>query len=272
VEDIVSKLGKIAIIGGGKMGEAILSGLVNGAMFDLDSVHVAEPGEERREFISSTYGVACYEDGSEITHPTTVILAIKPQVLVEVCTQLAATSNFDPKRVISIAAGVTTETLQSLFTDAAIIRVMPNAPLMVGAGMSAVCIASDTPRTEGEIVCELFALMGEAVLLDETKLNAVTAISGSGPAYYALFTEYLIQAGEEIGLEPDDARLLAVQTLVGSARYLELTDASPTDLRVAVTSPKGTTAAALDEFRAQSLDRAVLTAVKAAVRRAEELA
>ena len=254
------------------MGEAIVSSLINGAMFDYDSVHIAEPDEERREFLSSTYGVACYEDGCEISHPTTAILAVKPQVLPEVCRHLTACLSFDPRRVISIAAGVTTKTLQSLFVDAAIIRVMPNAPLMVGAGMSAVCIASDTPRTEGETVRELFAMMGEAVLLDESMLNAVTAISGSGPAYFALFTEYLIQAGVEIGLEPDDARILAIQTLIGSGRYLELTDAGPTELRVAVTSPKGTTAAAIDEFGVQGLDRAVLAAVKAAVRRAEELA
>ena len=272
MDDIFTKLGKIAIIGGGKMGEAILSGLVNGAMFDLDSVHVAEPGEERREFLSSRYGIACYENGCEITNPTTVILSIKPQVLPEVCRELTSTPGFDPKRVVSIAAGITTTTLQSLFPDAAVIRVMPNAPLMVGAGMSAVCIASDTSRTEGEIIRELFALMGEAVLLDESMLNAVTAISGSGPAYFALFTEELIRAAEMIGLAPDDARLLAVQTLIGAARYIELMDATPEELRIAVTSPKGTTAAALDEFRAQGLDGVLLAAVKAAVKRAEELA
>ena len=272
MEDITARLGKIAIIGGGKMGEAIVASLVNGAMFDLDSVHVAEPDEERREYLSSKYGITCYKDGSEIAHPTTVILSVKPQLLAEVCKQLTATPGFEPQRVISIAAGITTATLQSLFEGVPVIRVMPNAPMMVGAGMSAVCIGSDTPRSEGKVVRKLFALMGEAVLLDESMLNAVTAISGSGPAYFALFTEELIKAGEMIGLEPDDARLLAVQTLIGAGRYIELTDASPEELRVAVTSPRGTTAAALEEFTAQGLDKTVLAAVKAAVRRAEELA
>ena len=272
MEDIATKLGKIAIIGGGKMGEAILSGLVHGAMFDLDSVLVAEPDEARRVYLSSTYGVTCYATGSEISHPTTVILAIKPQILNETCEELASARGFDPERVISIAAGITTKTLSSLFSRAAIIRVMPNTPLMVGAGMSVVCVSADTSSIEGELTRELFSLMGEAILLDESLLNAVTAISGSGPAYYALFVEELTKAGVEIGLSADDSLLLAVQTLTGTARYLELTEASPEELRIAVTSPKGTTEAALDEFRARGLSDVVMAAVKAALRRAEELA
>ena len=254
------------------MGEAILSGLVNGGMFDPGSVHVAEPDNERREFLASTYAVSCYATGSDISHPTTVILAIKPQVLPTICKELTSVSSFDPKRIISIAAGITTTTLRSLFADGAIIRVMPNAPLMVGAGMSAVCVASDAPRTEGEIVREFFALMGEAILIDESLLDAVTAISGSGPAYFALFAEELARAGVAIGLEPDEAGLLAVQTLRGTARYLELTDASPEELRAAVTSPKGTTEAAIEAFRARGLADVVMAAVQAAHKRAEELA
>ena len=272
MDGIGEKLGKLAFIGGGKMGEAIISGLVNGAMFDPDSIHVAEPDLDRREFLSAHYGVNTYESGCDISHPTTVILAVKPQVLPEVCRQLAASPNFDPTRIISIAAGVTTTTLRSLFAEGALIRVMPNAPLMVGAGMSVVCVASDTARTEGEVVRELFSLMGEAIVLDESQLNAVTAISGSGPAYFALFVEELTKAGAEVGLTIDDALLLAVQTLRGTARYLELTEASPEELRAAVTSPKGTTAAAIEEFESQGLSAMVTAAVRAAVKRAEELA
>jgi len=138
--------------------------------------------------------------------------------------------------------------------------------------MSAVCVASDTPRLEGEIVRELFSMMGDAILIDEEQINAVTAISGPGPAYFALFVEELARAGTEIGLEEEQAMTLAVQTLRGTARYLELTEASPEELRIAVTSPNGTTAAALDEFRNQGLSGVVEAAVQAALRRAEELA
>jgi pyrroline-5-carboxylate reductase len=272
VDDIAARLGRIAIIGGGKMGEAIVAGLVNGAMFDPDSVIVADPSEERRAYLSATYNIACVADGAHIVHPTTALLAIKPQQLRAVCEQLVAASTFDPARVISIAAGVGTTTLRSLFREGAVIRVMPNAPLMVGAGMSAVCVAADTPRAEGELVRELFSLMGDAVLLDEALMDAATALSGSGPAYFALFVEELARAGGQLGLAPADALLLATQTLHGTARYLELTEASPTELRVAVTSPGGTTQAALESFEAQGFPKLVTCAVEAAYRRAEELA
>jgi pyrroline-5-carboxylate reductase len=254
------------------MGEAIVAGLVNGAMFDPDSLVVADPGESRRAYLSATYGISCVADGTQITHPTTALLAIKPQVLREVCQQLVAAPSFDPSRVISIAAGVTTATLQSIFRTEAIIRVMPNAPLMVGAGMSAVCVARGTPRSEGELVRDLFSLMGEAVLLDESLMNAATALSGSGPAYFALLVEALAQAGEHSGLSDADALLLATQTLRGTARYLELTEETPTQLRLAVTSPGGTTQAALDEFESQDFSGVVDSAVASALRRAEELA
>ena len=272
MEDIKERLGRVAIIGGGKMGEAILSGLVNGVLFDTDTVFVAEPDADRRAYLSSVYQVDCFASGAEISHPTTAILAVKPQVLHAICTELASSPGFAPKRIVSIAAGITTATLRELFSEGAVIRVMPNAPLMVGAGMSAVCVASDTPRSEGEIVRELFAMMGEAILVPESQLNAVTAISGSGPAYFALFVEELAKAGEGIGLAPEDALLLSIQTLQGTARYLELTEASPAELRMAVTSPQGTTAAALDEFRVQGLTDVVKAAVLAALNRAEELA
>jgi pyrroline-5-carboxylate reductase len=143
---------------------------------------------------------------------------------------------------------------------------------MVGAGMSVVCVSPDTPRSEGELIRELFSLMGDAVLLDEELINAATAVSGSGPAYFALFAEELAKAGQRAGLTHEDALLLATQTLRGSARYLELTEATPAELRVAVTSPKGTTQAALEEFEAGGLSLLVQRAVEAALRRAKELA
>jgi pyrroline-5-carboxylate reductase len=260
------------------MGEAIVAGLVNGAMFDPASLIVADPGDDRRAHLRASYGISCVADGTRIVHPTTVLLAVKPQVLREVCEPLAASVAFDPVRVVSIAAGVTTSTLRSIFTTGAIVRVMPNAPLMVGAGMSAICVASDTPRAEGELVRELFSLMGEAVLLDEALMNAATAIFGSGPAYFALFAEELAKAGERVGLTPADSLLFAIQTLKGTARYLELTEATPAELRVAVTSPGGTTQAALESFaargtqEAQGLSELVARAVEAALQRAEELA
>lgn len=269
---IVEALGKIALIGGGKMGEAIVAGLVNGALFDPKTIVVATPGAERRAYLSETYGIDCVAEGAQIAHPRTALLAVKPQVLRAVAEALTAAPAFDPLRVISIAAGITTATLSELFPHAAVIRVMPNAPLMVSAGMSAVCVASQTPRSEGEIVCELFSLMGEALLLDEALINAATAINGSGPAYFALFVQELAQAGEKAGLAPASALLLAQQTMAGTARYLELTGQTPQQLMDAVTSPHGTTQAALEAFVARDVAGTIQAATQAAVHRAEELA
>jgi pyrroline-5-carboxylate reductase len=272
VNGIAERLGKIVIVGGGKMGEAIVAGLVNGAMFDPESIVIADPDEGRCDYLSTTYHITCVCDATQAVHPTTVLLAVKPQVIRNVCEHLTTASGFSPERVISIAAGITTTTLRSFFSGCSVIRVMPNAPLMVGAGMSAVCTAEDTPRSEGELVRELFSLMGDAVLLDEGLMNAATAVSGSGPAYFALFTEALAAAAERIGFDPDDALLLATQTLRGTARYLELAEMDPAQLRTAVTSPGGTTQAALEEFTACDLSGLVERAVVAANRRAEELA
>ncbi|MDR3315677.1 MAG: pyrroline-5-carboxylate reductase [Coriobacteriales bacterium] len=272
MEDIAARLGKIAMIGGGKMGEAIVAGLVNGALFDPNSIVVADPGADRRAYLSHTYAISCVEDGRQISKPTTVILAVKPQVLREVIATLATNSDCKPERVISIAAGITTATIRSVFPDAAVIRVMPNAPLMVGAGMSCISVAEGTPRSEGELVRELFSLMGEALLIDEGLLNVTTALSGSGPAYFALFVEKLSEAGVAAGLTESESLLLAQQTLIGTGRYLALTGQTPSELRAAVTSPNGTTQAALECMETGGFTALVNDLVQAALRRAEELA
>ncbi|MDR3053688.1 MAG: hypothetical protein LBU48_07505, partial [Coriobacteriales bacterium] len=201
-----------------------------------------------------------------------VILAVKPQMLRAVAEHLAATPGFEPQRVISIAAGITTQTLAAFFPDAAVIRVMPNTGLTVGAGMSVVSVAQGTPRAEGELVSELFSLMGEALLVDESLQNAATAISGSGPAYFALFVKELAAAGARAGLPADAALMLAQQTMLGTSRLFELTCQSPEQLMAAVTSPNGTTQAALAAFEAEGVTSIIQAAVTAAITRAEELA
>ncbi|MDR2714244.1 MAG: pyrroline-5-carboxylate reductase [Coriobacteriales bacterium] len=271
-DDIASRLGTIAFIGGGKMGEAIISGLVNGALFDPTTLIVAETSGERRTFLEETYGIVCVEDGTLIEQATTCLFAIKPQIFKEVAAHLSAAESFNPERIISIAAGVTTKTIQEYFSDAAVIRVMPNTPLMVGAGMSAVAVAEGTPPSEGELVCKLFSLIGDAVMLDESLINAATAINGSGPAYFARFVLELAHAGERMGLDAKSSLLLAQQTMCGTARQLELGDMTPEELIAAVTSPGGTTQAALEAFDASGLEGVVNSAVQAAVKRAEELA
>lgn len=271
-QNISSRLGTIALIGGGRMGEAIVSGLVNGALFDPESLVVVETNDERRSYLEATYGTSCVAEGAQVKAPTTCLLAVKPQAFREVASQLAACSNFAPERVISIAAGITTATIQEYFPHAAVIRVMPNTSLMVGDGMSVVSLAAGTAPSEGELVCDLFSLMGRALMLDEKLINVATAINGSGPAYFARFVLNLAQAGERAGLDFEDSLLLAKQTMSGTARLLDLGEQSPEELMAAVTSPGGTTQAALESFDDSGLTRVIDAAVQAAVKRAEELA
>ncbi|MCL2807558.1 MAG: pyrroline-5-carboxylate reductase [Coriobacteriia bacterium] len=270
--EIFEKLGKIALVGGGKMGEAILAGLVHGALLDADAIEVGEPSEERSAYLSQTYGVNCVADAAEIVGAATALIAVKPQVFRQVAEHLAAAEGFSPKRVISIAAGITTETIAELFPEAQVIRVMPNAPLMALAGMSVVAVGKDTENSEGELAVELFSLLGEALLIPEDKINAATAVSGSGPAYFALLVEELTRAGVQMGLSEEQSGQMALQTMIGTGRQLQLTEESPSQLREAVTSPGGTTQAALESFASQGFGAIVEQAVRAACKRAEELA
>jgi pyrroline-5-carboxylate reductase len=254
------------------MGEAILAGLVHGAFFDPEAVIVANPGEQRRRELSENYGVDCVADGAKINNPDTVILAIKPARLREVSHQLSAAWEIAPKRVVSIAAGIPSSVIQDLFPNSVVIRVMPNVALAVGAGMTEVAMTADTPIKEAELVCELFSMMGEAVIVDEGLIDIATSVSGSGPAYFALFAEELAKAAAQAGLDAQLASLLARQTLIGAARYLELNDANAEELRKVVTSPNGTTQAALESFFADDLGSILSNAVQACIHRAKELA
>ena len=269
--ELQERLGSIAVIGGGQMGGAIVGGLIKGASFDVNGIVVAEPFESQRNMLSESYGVRCVEDGSELDRTDTIIMAVKPQIFRDVAAALVAAANFAPKRVVSIAAGITTALMTEYFTDCAVIRVMPNINLMVASGMSVVAPSDGTPLAEAELVCELFSLLGEASIVDEQMVDAATAVSGSGPAYFALFVEELAKSGVALGLPEALALRLARQTLVGTGSYLALKDISPEELRSAVTSPNGTTEAAIECFEAQNFGLVVRNALEACLRRAKEL-
>ena len=269
--DIRPALGRVLIVGGGRMGEAILAGLLNAHAIDPADAVVANPGLAKRERLSATYGVTCVADATEAGACDTCILAVKPQVMRDVLVSMTEGREFSPKRVISVAAGVKTAFLAGFFPASHVIRVMPNTPLTVGEGMVGISLGADVPDEEGELACALFSLMGRAVVVDEPLQDAVVALSGSGPAYFALFCKELAAAGEELGLPADLARELALQTMVGTGALLSETGQSPEELIDAVSSPGGTTIAALDAMRAAGLAEAVHEGARAAARRSEEL-
>ncbi len=269
---LLTQLGHVAIIGGGKMGEAVVSGLIASEAIDPAQITVANPGEAKRRHLEERYGVSCTADGALIEHPDTVILAVKPQILPAVASMLAAVDSFDPSRVISIAAGITLASLTGWFPHAFCVRAMPNTPLMVGAGMTALSVVDCQNFEEIELVCALFSCMGDVSLIDESLQNAAVAISGSGPAYFALFVDALTRAGVQMGLSESVAGEMALTTMRGTGDLLAEKNLTPRELIEAVSSPGGTTVAALERMRAQGVEEIIIAGAHAASRRAEELA
>ena len=258
----------IGFIGGGNMAEALIKGIISGGK---KAVIVSEPRADRREFLSKTYGVSATASNAEAARLSDIIiLAVKPQSMSIVLDEISSAVTPE-KTVVSIAAGITLSFLQSRLKTERLIRVMPNTPALVQEGMSVISLCSCLPINIVEPVRDIFSSIGKVLTLPEKQMNSVTALSGSGPGFVALFTEALIAAGEKMGLSPDNAAELAVQTVIGTAKLLE-TGMPPPELRRMVTSPGGTTAAGVVTFEEKGLVALVADALEAARKRAEELA
>jgi pyrroline-5-carboxylate reductase len=281
-------MARIAIIGGGNMGEALLAGLLKAGRASRDLV-VAEKSPGRAEHLAKTYSVRVTDLDDAVENAAFVILAIKPGDAESVITDIAeaaasAEGNTVEQVLVSVVAGVTTAFYESrLPAGYPVIRVMPNAPALVGAGVSALAAGRFATADQLAEAADLFESVGGVLTVPESQIDAVTAVSGSGPAYVFLFLEALIDAGVANGLTRAVATDLAVQTLAGSAAMvLDRTEASRSDasgrpdttaaeLRALVTSPGGTTAAGLRELERGGLRAAVAAAVEAAKTRSEQL-
>lgn len=268
----MSRHAQLAIIGGGRMGEAILAGLLAAGTFTLPDVVVAEPDAARRAMLSAAHSVRCVSSGAEaLPGAATVLLAVKPQVVDAVVTSLAGAIPAGAL-VVSIAAGVPCARIEALLPPGtAVVRVMPNTAALVGEGMAVVSGGAGATAEQVEAVRAMFGAVGKAVVLDERHQDAATAISGSGPAYVAIFVDALARAGVRQGLPRDVAQHLAVQTLRGTAELLERTGQHPEELADAVASPGGTTIAAIEQLESGGFRSSVGNAVAAAVKRAKEL-
>jgi len=261
----------IGFIGGGNMAEALIKGMIQSSMFKVQhEIHVSEPSESRRVYLQKTYEVKTSSSNGEVASSCDIIiLAVKPQTMDAVLDEIADAVN-DTKTVVSIAAGITLSYLQSRLKTGKIIRVMPNTPALIQEGMSVYSLCECFTGSEVNIVKSILMSIGRVIALPERLMDAVTAVSGSGPAFIALFIEAMIEAGEILGLNRNDATELAVQTALGTAKLLD-TGMSPENLRRMVTSPGGTTAAGLKVFEEKGLKPVVFEALLAAKRRSEEL-
>lgn len=251
------------------MAEALIKGISQGPALGR-TILVSEPREDRRKYLEQTYGIETTPSNREATGAgDIIILAVKPQQMEAVLNEISDSVTED-KTVVSIAAGITLSYLQSMLRTKKLIRVMPNTPALVQKGMSVMSLCECFADPSISAVREILMSVGEVITLPEKYMDAVTAISGSGPAFLALFIEEMTEAGVRLGLSSSDASVLAVQTAIGTARLLE-TGMPPARLREMVTSPGGTTAAGLNVFREKGLGNIVAAALAAARNRAEEL-
>ncbi len=261
----------VAIIGAGVMGETLLSGLIRGGR-DVADLVVVEKRPERAEELREKYAVRVVEDLESAASSATVALVVKPQDMAEVLAEIAP--HLRPGQLlVSLAAGITTAAIESHIPDGvAVVRVMPNTPALVDEGMAAISPGTHCDETHLAIAEDLLSQTGRVVRVPEKQQDAVTAISGSGPAYLFFVVESMIEAGVHLGLPRSTATELVVQTVVGSAKLLRETGEHPTVLREQVTSPGGTTAAAIRELEDHKVRAAFITAMEAARDRSSELA
>ncbi len=263
---------KTYFVGGGKMAEALLKGLLLAKTVRAEQVKVFDTDLSRLEYIEKNYGVkACRSNRELIAESDVAILAVKPQVIASVLDEIG--SGVTPKHlIISIAAGIPLRYLEDrLPPKSRIIRVMPNTPALVGEGATALAKGSYASIKDLRLAEQIFSAVGKAVIVEENHLDAVTGLSGSGPAYIFAIIEAFIDAGVRMGLSRDLARMLTLQTILGSVKLAMQTGEHPGCLKDMVTSPGGTTIAGLHVMARAGLHGTLMDAVEAATKRSQEL-
>jgi pyrroline-5-carboxylate reductase len=264
-------MAQTAILGAGVMGETLLSGLVRAGR-RVDNLLVGEKRADRAKELEDRYGVAVVGNREAAEKSETIALVVKPQDMGDVLDEIAPVLR-PGQLLVSLAAGITTAFIEARVpVGVAVVRVMPNTPALVDEGMAAISPGSHCSEEHLAEAEALMASVGKVLRIPERQQDAVTAISGSGPAYIFFVVESMIEAGVHLGLPRSTATDLVVQTLVGSAKMLRETGTHPTVLREQVTSPAGTTAAALRELEIHKVRAAFLAAMEAARDRSRELA
>jgi pyrroline-5-carboxylate reductase len=265
---------KFGLIGGGIMGEALLSRLLNLGVYQASEIVVSEPLSERQNFLAQEYSVGVTADNCQVFTASTdvVFLAVKPQIFSAIAQEISSViEQSHSPLVVSILAGVNLSQLEAAFPSLPVVRAMPNTPATIGAGVTAICAGAYTKVNHLEKAHQLFSAVGEVVEVSEGLMDAVTGLSGSGPAYVALIVEALADGGVASGLPRAVATKLALQTVLGTAQLLHETKMHPAELKDRVTSPGGTTIAGVAELEKAGLRSALIQAVMAATGRSQEL-
>ncbi|HKI52166.1 MAG TPA: pyrroline-5-carboxylate reductase [Geothermobacteraceae bacterium] len=267
----MTNTGKIGFVGGGNMAEAILKGVLHGS-YSPEQVTVFEPAPERAAYLAESYGVNIAESNRQVVERSDlVVLAVKPQIVQAILPDIARAWTAD-KLLVSILAGTTTISLEKGFSSkASVVRAMPNTPAMIGAAATAICPGTLASDSDLELARQLFATIGDVVAVSEAQMDAVTGLSGSGPAYIYSVIEALAAGGVAEGLPEEVALKLAAQTVAGAARMVQQSGETPAVLRERVCSPGGTTLAGLQAMNGRGLQEVLVAGVQAATARSREL-
>lgn len=260
---------RIAILGGGVMGETLAAGFL-ARLTPTPSVTIVEKRAERAAELADRLGVRIASMPDAVGDADVVVLAVKPQDFRAMLAELAPSLRAGVL-VVSIAAGIPTSVMEELLPGAAVVRVMPNTPARINRGVAGVSAGSACTPADLDLAASLMESVGIVVRVPESLQDAVTAVSGSGPAYVFYLAEAMIAAGIDLGLSSDDARLMAVNTILGAGELMAASDEDPAVLRANVTSPNGTTAAAIASMNDSGVRDAVITAMVAARDRSIEL-
>lgn len=264
---------ELAIIGLGNMGQAILDGILKKNILDISQIIAADKkfADPNFELAEKYQGLKTTADNCEAVDAADyIILAVKPQIIKSVLETIK--SKVKEKIIVSIAAGIKTKLLEQYFgSNAKIVRVMPNTPALVGEGMSALYFSEEVEANEITVIEKIFNSLGETIKVKEEEMDAVTGLSGSGPAYVYLFIEALADAGVLNGLDREKSVKLAAQTLKGGAEMVLKTSKNPAELKNMVCSPAGTTISGVASLEKNSFRSAIMEAVTAAVERSKEL-
>ncbi len=275
---------KIGLIGAGNMGEAFVGAILRAGISDPSMIFVSDINKERLDILDKCYGIKTIDDNSTLfSECGVVILAVKPQQMDLLLSEIAGQKGYhisDRKIVISIAAGITIKKIENFLYSPLnenskkklpIIRVMPNTPALVLSGMSGMSSNRYATADDVKIARTILSAMGKVIEFKEDELDAVTALSGSGPAYVFYLVESMIQAGIYAGLDPNDAAILTLTTLKGALALMEERNESPERLRQQVTSPGGTTEAAFKVLEKNGVKQSIIKAIEAATKRSKEL-
>ena len=265
---------KLGFVGGGNMAEAMIKGLLSASFIEAKNIVVSDPIFARQEFLHQEYKVKVTGDNREAVEKSDIIiLAVKPQTIKKMLRGIHDLVN-EKKLVVSIAAGISIGVIEGILNGdkkAPVVRTMPNTPALVQEGVTAIAPGSHVSKADLLLAHRLFEAVGKTVDVDEAHLDAVTGLSGSGPAYVFMIIEALSDAGVKMGLPRDVANLLTVQTVLGSAKLARESGKHPGELKDMVTSPGGTTISGLHTLEAGGLRTTLMNAVEAATRRSAEL-